>query len=277
MKNIKSPLKLLAALLLFSFAACSDDDETIVPPPTSENAAFTYTFDPVNPNKVIFTGQPDVPAWYMHWSFGDNTAAEGVTVEKVYFLAGEYEVRFKIFTENGTAESFQTLTIESDIVGPNLVQNGALDSDESWTVLPITSGVNVTFENGAATWKGGGWGHAGIFQAIQVEANTEYQINMDISGSGMTDCWFEVYMGTVVPTPGVDYTSGGIRLGLNTWDGCGSTPFQGQLTALTCSNGGGDGTFEFSTPETAYLVIRGGGAELGTAGVTVDNISIRPL
>lgn len=277
MRKIAFPIHGLMYLLLTTLVACSANDDEITIVPTSENAAFSYTYDPENPNKVLFNAEPDVETWYTHWSFGDNTSAEGTQAEKTYFLAGDYPVRFKIFTEGGTAESIQTVSIDKDIIGPNLVQNGEFEDDQFWTILPISGGVEVKFQNGTAQWTGGGWGHVGIYQAIDVEANTLYQINMDISGSGMTDCWFEVYVGTAVPMDGVDYTDGGIRLGLNTWDGCGSEAFSGAFTALSCSNGGGNGTFEFSEAGTAYLVIRGGGADLGSEGITVDNIAVREL
>lgn len=278
MKNINL-LQCLIGILILTLSACNsnNDEMIVVPPPSNDSATFSYTIDAENPNKIIFNAQPNVETWYTHWRFGDNTSAEGMSAEKVYFLKGEYEVRFKIFTEGGTAETVQTISIAEDIIGPNLVQNGELDGDEAWTVFPIGGGVDVTFQNGTAVWTGGGWGHVGIYQTLEIEANTEYQINMDVSGSGMSDCWFEVYVGTTTPMAGVDYIDGGIRLGLNTWDGCGSDPFQGQLTALTCSNGGGDGTFEFPTAVTAYLVIRSGGVDLGADGVTLDNVSVRPL
>jgi hypothetical protein len=277
MKNISFPVRCLIYLSLTTMVACSTSEEDITIAPSSEDATFSFTYDPENPNKVFFKAESDVETWYTHWAFGDNTAAEGTEAEKTYFLAGDYQVRFKIFTEGGTAETVQTVSIENDIIGPNLVENGAFDDDQFWTVLPISGGAEVTFENGAATWTGGGWGHVGIYQTIDVEANTLYQINMDISGSGMTDCWFEVYVGTTIPRDGADYTDGGIRLGLNTWDGCGSEAFSGVFTSLSCSNGGGDGTFEFPQAVTAYLVIRGGGADLGTEGITIDNVSIRAL
>ena len=275
MKNTTIFSMLLAGAFVLLIGSCADDETVVAIPPTSENATFTYSFDPDNPNRVIFTGQPDVDTWYTHWTFGDNTSAEGLEVSKLYFLKGDYEVRFKIFTEGGTAETTQMISIESDIIGPNLLENCELDGDMSWTVLPISNGVDVSFENGTAVWRGGGFGHVGIYQAVEVEANTLYQINMDISGSGMTDCWFEVYVGTTVPMAGVDYNDGGIRMGLNTWDGCGSSPFDGQLSAIACVGSGG--TFEFPSAVTAYLVIRGGGSDYGADGVTVDNIAIRKL
>lgn len=279
MKHINIPIHFLACLLLIGlFSACNEEEEQpMAPPPSSEEARFSYTIDPDNPNLIRFTANPGIETWYTHWSFGDNTAAEGFEAEKIFYLKGDYEVRFKIFTEGGTAESIQIISIAEDIIGGSLIENGELEDESSWTVLPISGGVEVAFQNGAATWTGGGWGHVGIYQTMAVEANTTYQIQMDVAGGGMSDCWFEVYVGTTTPMPGVDYTDGGIRLGLNTWDGCGSDPFNGPLTALSCSNGGGDGTFEFTSDVTAYLVIRTGGANLGDAGVTVDNISVRAL
>lgn len=272
--NFQNGLFLLLTLLLS--AGCATDDDTIaVPVPGSEDAAFTYTLDPGNPNIVTFTASPEVETWYTHWSFGDNTAAEGLDATKTYPLSGEYEVRFKIFTEGGTAESFQTVLIESDLLGPNLIQNGGFEGDDAWNVLPISNGVEVVFENGTVSWSGGGWGQEGIWQAIEVEANQVYQINMDVTCNGLSDSWFEVYAGRTVPVNGVDYTDGGIRLGLNTWDGCGTEPFEGLLTAFSCS--GEDGTFQFPEGGTVYLVIRGGGAEYGSKGVIIDNVSVRSL
>ncbi len=161
---------------------------------------------------------------------------------------------------------------------PNLVQGGKFDAgDESkWTVLNISAGVSVSFTGGKAVWTGGSWGHAGIYQAIDVEANKKYQISMNVSGSGASDTWFEIYAGKVVPQQGQDYTDGGMRLGLNTWNGCGKTGFDGPLTTLSC-NGTGGGVVEFPAAGTVYLVIRGGGADLGTTGISVDNVELRPL
>lgn len=272
--NFNKGTILLASLLLLM--ACSNNNGVDpAPAPTSEDAAFTLTVDPENSNKITVSALTEVETWYTHWSFGDNTAAEGMEAEKEYGLKGEYEVRFKIFTEGGTAESVQTVTIEKDLLGPNLVLNGELDTDDSWTVLPISPGVEVTFSQGTASWAGGGFGQAGIYQAIEVEANQAYQIDMNIKSGGLSDSWFEVYAGTSEPVPNQDYTDGGMRLNLNTWDGCGNDPLNGPFTIYSC--GGNDGTFQFPTARTVYLVIRGGGADYGAEGVTIDNVSVRPL
>jgi hypothetical protein len=176
------------------------------------------------------------------------------------------------------ASNVVTIKVTPSDAAPNLVQGGKFDAgDESkWTVLNISPGVTISFTGGKAVWTGGGWGHAGIFQAINVEANKKYQINMNASGSGANDTWFEIYVGAVVPQQGQDYNDGGMRLGLNTWIGCGKTAFDGPLTSLSC-NGTGGGVVEFSTAGTVYLVIRGGGADLGATGISVDNVELRPL
>ncbi len=275
MKTRLFSLQFLILAMSFIATSCSDDTEESVPVPESVNATFNYVFDSENPNKIKFTAQPDMDSWYTHWDFGDNSSAEGMEASKVYLKKGDYDVRFKIFTDVGTAESVQTVSINADFQGPNILQNGELNDNQSWTVLSISDGVNVAFQDGKAVWTGGNWGHVGIYQEVQVQANNKYQINMDIKGSGLSDSWFEVYIGMTPPSPGSDYNDGGIRMGLNTWEGCGSTPFDGQFTDLSCV--GGDGTFQFDTAGTAYLVIRGGGASYGDTGVAVDNVSIRSL
>ncbi len=146
---------------------------------------------------------------------------------------------------------------------------------EFWTVFPISDGINVSLENSEASWTGGNWGQAGIYQPIQVLANNQYQISMDIKGGPLSDSWFEVYIGVEQPVAGTDYNDGGIRLGLNTWDGCGGEPFEGELTEISCVGSGA--TFEMPNAGTVYLVIKGGGASYGDAGVTIDNVAVRSL
>jgi hypothetical protein len=200
----------------------------------------------------------------------------GVTVEV------KAQLRATITTNGKTAESnVITIKVTPSLASFNLVQGGKFNAgDESkWTVLTIwtpTPGVTLNFTGGKAVWKGGNWGHMGIYQAIQVEANKKYQVNMNISGSGAFDSWFQVYVGATVPQQGQEYTDGGSILGLNTWNGCGKTAFDEKLTAVSCDGKNG-GVVQFPTSGTVYLVIRGGGTDLGTTGISVDNIEFLPL
>jgi PKD repeat protein len=275
MKKIKILTNLLIlGIILMSFG-CAKDDELSVPPPTSEDAMFTFSFDEANPNSVNFSAEPNNANWYTHWSFGDNSTAEGYEANKVYLKKGDYDVRFKIFTEGGSAESIQTIVINENFQGPNVLLNGEFNGGDEWTILPISDGVDVNFTGDKAVWTGGNWGQEGIYQPVHVEANVPYQIEMEVSGSGLTDSWYEVYIGAEAPVSGQDYADGGMRLGLNTWTGCGNEPFEGLLTEISCVGEGG-GLVEFNTTGTVYFVIRGGGADYGS-GLSLDNVSLTPL
>ena len=265
--------------IIFISTGCADDVEETVAPPTSEDAFFTFEFDSENPNKVYFSATPNDANWYTHWDFGDNSSAEGYEASKIFFDSGDYDVRFRIFTEGGVAESIQTVVITDDLEAPNLIQNGEFEGgSDPWIILPISDGINVSFDNNEAHWTGVGGGHVGIYQPIQVLANNEYRISMDISGGPLTDSWFEVYVGMEAPVEGQDYTDGGKRLSLNTWEGCGNEPFEGDFSAITCESEGA--IFEFPEAGTVYLVIRGGAigsGSYGSNGVVIDNVTVQSL
>lgn len=274
MKIFKITTKILFVLLTLQFNSCKVD-EIFLETPTSKDAEFVFSYDAVNPNKVNFKASPSKDTWFTHWDFGDNSSAEGLEVSKVFLKKGDYDVRFKIFTDIGEAQSIQTVVVNEDFKGPNLIQNGEFNGQESWNVLPISEGVDVSFENSEVKWSGGNWGHTGIYQAINVLPNNLYQISMDIKGGPLTDSWFEVYVGQATPESGKDYSDGGIRIGLNTWEGCGNEAFEGDFSEISCVGKGS--TFMFSKQGTVYLVIRGGGADFGDSGIVIDNVAVRSL
>tara|TARA_R110000868_G_scaffold206516_5_gene455225 strand:+ start:7220 stop:8812 length:1593 start_codon:yes stop_codon:yes gene_type:complete len=275
MQTIQFLSRFLMLGIIIISTACADDDKFTAYVPTSEDAAFSFTFSEENPNKVIFTANTEVETWYTHWDFGDNSSSEGYEASKIFLRKGDYDVRFKIFTDGGVAESIQTIVINDDFQGPNILLNGEFNGSDNWTILPISDGVDVNFTGDKAVWTGGSFGQVGIYQPVHVEANVPYQIYMEVSGSGLTDSWYEVYIGAAIPVPGQDYTDGGARLGLNTWSGCGNEPFDSPLTEISCVGEGG-GLVEFDTTGTVYFVIRGGGADYGT-GLSLDNVSINPI
>ncbi len=275
MKTTKINLFLNVAFAMLLLSACSEEETETAVMPEATDAVFSYTIDSDEPNTYHFSGTPTQDVWYTHWSFGDGSSAEGLEATKTYFKKGTYNVRFRIFTNGGVADSIQSVTIDTDLADEsNLVTDGDFSSDQNWTVFQINAGMDISFANGSATWKGGGGGHAGIYQTIEVEAGTSYQINMDISGSGATDSWFEVYAGASEPVPNNDYTDGGTRMGLNTWNGCGGSAFSDKFANISCS---GNGTVQFSAAGTVYLVIRGGGADYGADGISIDNVEMRAL
>ncbi|MGX5689192.1 DUF1735 domain-containing protein [Arcticibacter tournemirensis] len=172
-------------------------------------------------------------------------------------------------TKEKTVVYFDVDSLLDEVVPPtNLLVHSA------WQVLRISAGVTFTVNsNGSILAEGGNWGHEGVFQPIQVKANKNYKIDMKVAGSGASDTWLEVYIGTTVPTQGAEYKDGGNLIGLNTWAGCGNTPFNGLLSTIKCSGSGN--VVKFNTSGLVYIVIRGGGGNLGTGGITISDIDFR--
>lgn len=258
----------LVAFLASAFLVTSCEKDDKVPAPTAD-------FDLEPANLAVAFKNKSTNGRYFTWDFGDNSTLDS-TMHPGHFYQQEGTYTVKLTVEGRDGSVTQTSKQVTVTAPPNLVVGGDMSDPGKWTVLDYSSGVDVNFTNGKAVWTGGSWGHKGIYQAIQVEANKEYQVNMLVSGSGASDTWFEVYVGMAEPKSGSgnDYNDGGKRLALNTWAGCAKVPFNGPLTALSCDGSGG-GKVSFPISGTAYLVIRGGGANLGTTGISVDNVELR--
>ena len=147
-----------------------------------------------------------------------------------------------------------------------------------WVNLKIANNENVKFQinpDGTILASGGNGGHAGVYQAVEVRANKRYKVDLKVKGSGATDTWFEVYVSQTAPVQGSDYSTGGTRIGLNTWSGCGKTSFDGLLSVIKCAGSGN--TVTFATAGTVYIVIKSGGSNLGTTGITMSDLDFRRI
>lgn len=269
MKTIYSKsLLLVFTLAMVILSGCEKDDK--VPAPT---IGFTST---VSNLSVDFKNE-STNTRYFSWDFGDNTEPSlAINPSHFYENEGTYTVTLTATGRNGVV---QTHTGQVTVTAPeNFVKGGKMEAADisQWTKFIISPGVDFTFENGKAVAKGGSWGHAGIYQAIQVIANQPYTFSALVAGSGARDTWFEVYFGSTAPVQGSDYSQGGNQLGLNTWGGCGNTPFNGNLATLACAGAlaGKNGEITFTQTGTVYLVIKTGGDNLGTGGISIDNISL---
>lgn len=145
-----------------------------------------------------------------------------------------------------------------------------------WQIYHRGDGVTFTVNaDGSVLATGGNWGQQGIVQAVEVRANKKYKIDMNVAGSGATDCWFEVYVGKAVPSEASDYADGGTRIALNTWSGCGKSPFNALLSSLSCAGSGN--VVSFPTAGTVYILMRSGGSSLGNGGIKITNIDFRRI
>lgn len=246
---------------------------------TSLDATFTITPDGSSANR--FTLHANAANYITSkWDLGDGSPAFMGGPQEEIFLpdAGSYTVTHYAVGRGGfqESESLPLVVATSDLNAGNLVLGGKMSEgdDTNWEFVSYSAGVNVAMVDGKMVWTGGGWGQAGIYQAIEVEGGKKYRVDMLVSGSGATNTWFEVYVGQATPVPGSDYNDGGKRLALNTWTGCGTSAFNGKLSVLSC-DGTNKGVFTFEESGTAYLFIRGGGENLGTSGISIDNVELR--
>lgn len=255
---------------------------------TESNLVADFTITPVagSANKFMVTAK-DSSYILSKWDISDGAGAVIGKHSQQIFLpdAGTYTITHTAVGKGGASfTKSETLNVPtSDPAAGNLLQGGKFetpDDDAKWTRLNISAPfVTWTMANGKLTAMGGSWGHSGIYQAVQVEANKDYRFGMLVSGSGATDTWFEVYFGSVAPTAGSDYSNGGIRIAMNTWAGCGGAAFNGNINKIGCDGAlvGKDGVVRFATAGTIYIVIKTGGANLGTSGISVDNIELRGI
>ncbi|MEP7094853.1 MAG: PKD domain-containing protein [Flavobacterium sp.] len=282
MKTIKFLNRFLMIGIILIAAACQNEDAVVIAP-TTEDAAFTYTVDADNPNKIIFHSDPDESNWYTHWAFGDNSSAEGNDTSKIFTKKGTYNVRFKIFTEAGTAESIQTIVIENDYKGEPVLLNG-FNSSTGWTIVNHNGVSNtwgsVTIADGVAKFDESStseWKHMGIYTPLTLQPGT-YQFDMEMAYKSLNNVWGEVYIGATQPVDGSDYGGGqGAQLVIkayNSWDCSGITTYSGLATESGCDSNALPGQFKITTAGTYYLMIRTGGQSYGPDGIVIDNVSL---
>lgn len=286
MNNISNRLKqlLLVAATISALTACKKatvTDRGL----TETNLDASFVMTPVaGKMNTYFVQAKDSSYILSKWDFGTGNAAIGKASQEVFFPdAGAYTITHYATGKGGaTFTSTQNITIAtSDPAKGNLIKGGKFETaaDEAfWSRITISDPAIVwARSNGKMVATGGNWGHSAIYQAVQVVANKDYRFGMQVSGSGATDVWFEVYFGTTAPVNGADYSSGGIAIALNTWNGCGNSTFNDNIAKIGCAGAlvGKNGTIRFATSGTVYLLIKTGGANLGTTGISIDNVELR--
>lgn len=269
-----------------ALTSCQPDDFSGGNGLSDPNVDASFTIAPIagSSNRYLLEAQP-LGVLSSKWDIGAGVYTGDLN--EIIFLpdAGVYTITHIAVGRGGTTSttSQELVVTESDPAAGNLVQGGKFDTAEDiaqWTILPIGDpGAAWSFNDGKATINSdGGWHQQGIYQAIEVEKDREYTIDMSVSGGTFNNSWFEVYAGTTPPVPGPDYTDNKV-MGLSTWDGCATAPFSGQLSSVGCVKNSKTDTVtnivKFDVSGTIYLVIRSGGESYDVGGITVDNIEFR--
>src|SRR5688572_4319579 len=136
-------------------------------------AAFTVTPVAGEINKYLLEAETE-GVLGVKWDLGDGAGASmGNTIDTVFYPdAGEYTITLTALGRGGLTSnaSNEIDVLTSDPNAGNLVLGGKMsDGDDShWEFVTYSAGVNVSMVDGKMVWTGGGWGHAGIYQEIEV-------------------------------------------------------------------------------------------------------------
>jgi len=268
------------------FIGCTPEEVTSGNPLTQANIDATFSGTTTDGNRYSFTSSDDDNIQYHTWKMtiaGDPEGSDdGETVgtstyNRIFVFPGTYTIQHRVVGRTGGTNSVteQTYTVTTTALEDNILKSPNFETPADWTVLNISgTATNWTFNNGSATIMGGSSAQQGIYQAVNV-VKGDYILDMHVEGSGATNTWFEVYLSPTAPVQGNDYSADGTRIGLNTWAGCGTTPFNGLLSTLSCTGSGNP--VHFDAPATVYFLVKSGGDNLGTTGITISNVSLRRI
>ncbi|HTE26851.1 hypothetical protein [Flavitalea sp.] len=280
----KGLLQLIAVLVVITMNSCRKDfrdnglETALTPTFVVENISGRTNSYVVRNNTEGFIKT--------RWDFGNGSGfVDGKEVDTIFYPdAGVYSVKMQVMGKGGVfydAPARDITVATSDPVAGNLIAGGKMNTEDvaKWTKIVISPGVAFNHVDGKMVATGGSWGHAAIWQKVTVVAGKKYRFGMTVSGSGATETWLEVFFGSIAPVNGVDYSDGGNYISMNTWAGCGTTSFNGPITTIGCEGTlvGKNGEITFTTGGDKYLLIKTGGANLGTTGMAVDNVELRGM
>jgi len=278
--SLKASLFATVAVLLFSNCQPDEFDSGNGLSDPAVDASFTILPVEGAPNKFVLR-MDGKNVLSNKWDIGKGAFSGSESQEVFLADAGTYTIGHTVTGRGGLKNTMtqELVVATSDPAAGNMIKGSKFLNAEDhaqWTVLHISgTATNWTFNEGSATIKGGSSAQQGIYQAIQVEANKKYTLDMKVWGSGATNTWFEVYVSPTAPTQNSDYSAGGKRIALNTWAGCGNTPFNGFLSTVGCGGDNLGPVVQFPTSGTVYFVIKSGGDNLGETGISITDVEFR--
>lgn len=285
LKLIKACTIVLGVLAVGIYIGCKPDKfsgEGNGLTPKDFSASFTITPLSGKPNYYVLNAN-STGVQSVSYDLGDGGGTSpGKFVDTVFYPdAGVYNVTVTALGYIGGVSKTsapQTITVAtSDPKSGNLVVGGKMGptDDQYWTHFVVGGGSNMVLDGskGVMTVNESGYNQGAIYQSLNLVANQKYMVDMIVSGSGANGSWFEVWVDTKQPVNGQDYNTGTKPISLNTFAGCGSSAFNGKLSALSCS-GSGD-PFTVPTSGKYYLVIKCGGNNTGVTGISFTNVTLR--
>ena len=217
------------------------------------------------------------------WNIDNDGFNNGKNEEKIFLPdAGTYKIQHNAIGIGGAVVGTASQTIvvpTSDPISGNMIQGGRFDTPEElakWTKHVISpSGAEWILGNGKATIVATDSNQQALYQAVNVVAGKQYSIDMVASSqSALVNTWFEVYVLNNIPASGQD-VSGTVYRNINTWDGCGTSKFEGKISSVGCNTSKNGGVYTATTTGTVYLVIKCGGKTVN--GLSIDKVEFRRM
>lgn len=285
-KYLKYTIYLNLSVLAFSCIPDNIDGDGNGLTPTNSDASFTVTKTSENHYRLSSSNNNFLVS---KWDLGDGGGfGPGPNIYDVFIPdEGTYNVQHQIIGQGGLVggTASQTIKVEkSDPAAGNMIQGGKFaDAADvaKWSLsFPNPSGTALwTFTDGKATFVAKGWERNVMYQAVNVVAGRKYQADAIVSSKGVSDSWFEIYIGYTKPSANTDYTGDGndstwLR-GINTWAGSGTSAFNGKISNVGSKNANNPtGTFTATQTGTAYFAIRSGGNDMKD-GISITSVEFR--
>lgn len=282
MKKYIKKSRIVAGLMFSALAltSCQPDDDSNGNGIIATDLDATFSITQVSANRFTLTANSNAGVLQHFWDPGSGNGAGSTSYDLFLPDAGSYVIGHTVCGIGGECitESTTIDVAAPDPVAGNLIRGGKFDTAEDiaeWSIQAMSPDAHWTFANQEATLTSGptGWAQEALYQAIEVEGGHEYRFDMKVKGPGYVDSVFELYADYQMPQGTGDYSAGGKVLSLNTWAGCATSPFEGQLFSLSCDSQY-SGLKTFPTSGTIYVLVRGGGAG-GNFNITIDNFEVR--
>ena len=292
----------LTLFMLYAMTGCLPDstDLELGTPLSADQVTFTMTPIEGEVNKYLLTNTTP-NAFITLWKIGTGSykPGKGFLTDTAFFKQkGDYEIQLQTTTATGTFSSnSQTLMVAEDAPDPpieilkNLVEGGDMSDPTKWNTIVILEGATYAINNGkmVATIDSdvpldddGNIPEqtigAAFYQAVEVEANTDYKFSAVVSGGPAHQVFHQLFFEKTEPTEGTDIPEAKTKLQINTWAGCGTDAFNGDFVELSCGEVNPlkdtKGIISFTEAGTYYLTIKTGSwkGRFGSTGIAVDDV-----
>ncbi|HET9569934.1 MAG TPA: PKD domain-containing protein [Bacteroidales bacterium] len=239
--------------------------------------------------KTVFTNTTKFANSYV-WDFGDGTATSTLeNPEHSYTVVGTYHVKLTATNEKGDSilikNEFVKVNAKPTLPPGEMLYGGNMENGNFWSTNKCNPADISTFvwnsTNNAPTGGLGGNLHVqtagtgfntAIYQEVNLKAGYTYLFDgfyKDVKG--VTDFWCEGYIGTVIPSDGVDYTAtqGTKIFAINTWASL------KPLADLQFSKSTTVTAFKPTVDGTYYFVIKMGSQTTTAKEIVLDELTLK--